>query len=97
MVSLTVRNVDDEVVRHLRIRTAEHGWSTEAKRRALLRTASIDTREPPAQRHAIERLVEFRRRATGRGSLSTGERLNEPRTASSPALTGSTAASGKAA
>jgi plasmid stability protein len=37
MAALTVRNFDDDVVRALRIRAAEHGQSAEAEHREILR------------------------------------------------------------
>jgi len=39
VAQLIVRNLDDEVVRRLRIRAAEHGCSMEAEHRTILRTA----------------------------------------------------------
>jgi len=36
MAQLTVRNLDAEIVRRLRIRAAEHGRSAEAEHRAIL-------------------------------------------------------------
>jgi len=40
MVSITVRNVSDEVHRALRVQAAKHGRSTEAEIRNLLETAA---------------------------------------------------------
>ena len=39
MATLTIRNLDDEVKRKLRIRAAEHGRSMEEEVRAILREA----------------------------------------------------------
>lgn len=39
MATLTVRNLDDDVVRALRIRAAEHGRSAEAEHREILAAA----------------------------------------------------------
>jgi antitoxin FitA len=39
VVQLTVRNLDPEVVRRLKIRAAEHGRSAEAEHRAILEGA----------------------------------------------------------
>ena len=39
MATLTVRNLDEDVVRRLRIRAAEHGRSAEAEHREILREA----------------------------------------------------------
>lgn len=43
MATLTVRNLDDDVVRRLRIRAAEHGRSAEAEHRYILRVVLIWT------------------------------------------------------
>ena len=37
MASITIRNLDDEVKRRLRVRAAEHGWSMEEEARDILR------------------------------------------------------------
>jgi len=72
MATLTVRNLDENVVRRLRIRAAEHGRSAEAEHREILRTALVNEDERQAGRQqAAERLAEFRRRTAGRGSAST--------------------------
>jgi len=39
MAQLTIRNVDDELVRALKIRAATHGRSAEAEVREILRSA----------------------------------------------------------
>lgn len=39
MGQLTVRKVDDEIVRRLKIRAAEHGRSAEAEHREILKQA----------------------------------------------------------
>jgi plasmid stability protein len=39
MAQLIVRNLDEEVVRRLKIRAAEHGCSMEAEHRSILRAA----------------------------------------------------------
>lgn len=46
MASITVRNLDDEVKRKIRIRAAEHGCSMEAEVRDILREAVNDSLEP---------------------------------------------------
>ena len=78
MATLTVRNLDDDVVRRLRIRAAEHGRSAEAEHREILRLALIGDGKAERQRVA-ERLAEFRRRTAGRGSPSSAELLREAR------------------
>ena len=39
MASITIRNLDDDVKRSLRVRAAEHGRSMEEEARAILREA----------------------------------------------------------
>jgi plasmid stability protein len=79
MATLTVRNLDDEIVRCLRIRAAEHGRSAEAEHREILR-ATLTGGEPLLTRaQAAERLAEFRRRMAGRGSAPATELLEEGR------------------
>lgn len=96
MATLTVRNLEDEVVRRLRIRAAEHGHSAEAEHRALLRAALIEAEHPPARQQAIERLAEFRRRTASRGSPPASELLKESRMARMEALTGAASSPGEA-
>ncbi|WP_375293302.1 FitA-like ribbon-helix-helix domain-containing protein [Siccirubricoccus sp. G192] len=59
MATLTVRNLDDDVVRALRIRAAEHGRSAEAEHREILRTALTGSRQPSLRVAAAKRLAEF--------------------------------------
>ena len=79
MATLTVRNLDEEIVRRLRIRAAEQGRSAEAEHRELLRTFLIGDEQPSARKQAAERLAEFRRRMAGRGSASATKLLEETR------------------
>ena len=79
MATLTVRNLEDDVVRALRIRAAEHGRSAEAEHREILRTALSAARQPSPRAAAAERLAEFRRRTAGRGSETVAELLRESR------------------
>ena len=44
MASLVVRNLDEDIVRALKQRAAEHGRSAEAEHRAILEAALIKTR-----------------------------------------------------
>ena len=44
MASLVVRNLDEDIVRALKRRAAEHGRSAEAEHRAILEAALIKTR-----------------------------------------------------
>lgn len=44
MANLVVRNLDEDIVRALKQRAAEHGRSAEAEHRAILEAALIKTR-----------------------------------------------------
>ena len=79
MATLTVRNLDDELVRTLRIRAAERGRSAEAEHREILRHALAGEQEGSARAAAAERLAEFRRRTAGRGSAPAATLLRESR------------------
>jgi len=80
MATLTVRNLDDAIVRRLRIRAAEHGRSAEAEHREILRVALGDGGQAPTRLLAAERLEEFRRRTARRGSAPGAELLQQART-----------------
>jgi antitoxin FitA len=87
MATLTVRNLDDGVVRRLRIRAAEHGRSAEAEHREILRLALAEDEGGAVERRRIaERLAEFRRRTAGRGSSSSAELLEAARADRTAAL-----------
>jgi antitoxin FitA len=89
VATLTVRNLEEDVVRRLRIRAAEHGHSAEAEHRDILRSA-LAAEHPRVDRHqAAERLAEFRRRTAGRGSALGSELLEESRSQRMQSLTGS--------
>lgn len=88
MATLTVRNLDDDLVRALRIRAAEHGRSAEAEHREILRQVLIGGRQPSPRAAAAERLAEFRRRTAGRGSATAAELLRESREDRAGDLTG---------
>jgi antitoxin FitA len=90
MATLTVRNLDDDVIRRLRIRAAEHGRSAEAEHREILRFVLIgDESDQAEQRQRVaERLAEFRRRTGGRGSPSTAQLLDEVRAERNRTLAG---------
>lgn len=79
MAALTVRNLEDEIVRRLRIRAAEHGRSAEAEHREILRAALTAAGPASAREQAAERLAEFRRRTAGRGSASASDLLEQSR------------------
>jgi plasmid stability protein len=94
MATLTVRNLDEEVVRRLRIRAAEHGRSAEAEHREILRAALVASDGQPSRQLAAERLEEFRRRTGGRGSATAAELLKESRGRRLQALAGDTKRAG---
>ncbi len=79
MATLTVRNLDEDLVRRLRIRAAEHGRSAEAEHREILRAILAGSERHAAREQAASRLAEFRRRTAGRGSSSSAELLEESR------------------
>jgi plasmid stability protein len=85
---LTVRNLDDEIVRALRIRAAEHGRSAEAEHREILKAALSNPSQPSRRAAAAERLAEFRRRTTGRGDETASALLQESRSGRDQALAG---------
>ena len=89
MATLTVRNLDEDLVRRLRIRAAEHRRSAEAEHREILRLALVAGGERAAERQqAAERLAEFRRRTSGRVSPPVTELLQEARAGRMQTLTG---------
>lgn len=92
MATLTVRNLDDDLVRALRVRAAEHGRSAEAEHREILRQVLIGGRQPSPRATAAERLAEFRRRTAGRGSAPAAELLRESREGRAGDLTGTSGA-----
>ncbi|MDW5596656.1 plasmid stabilization protein [Conexibacter stalactiti] len=60
MATITVRNLDDDVKRRLRMRAAENGRSMEAEAREILRVALLD--EPPRRgfgTRAVELFAEY--------------------------------------
>ena len=87
VATLTVRNLDDDIVRRLRVRAAEHGRSAEAEHREILRLALIGEGRL-GRRQAVARLAEFRRRTGGQGSPSAAELLHEARAGRMEALAG---------
>jgi plasmid stability protein len=88
MATLTVRNLDEEVVRRLRVRAAEHGRSAEAEHRDILRLTLFGDDGKGADRQRVaRRLAEFRRRTASRGLPSAAELLSEAREERNKALT----------
>jgi plasmid stability protein len=86
MATLTVRNLDDAVVRRLRIRAAENGRSAEAEHREILRSVLAEGEPPLTRQQAATRLAAFRRRTAGRGSPAVADLLEESRATRSGAL-----------
>ncbi len=89
MGSLTVRNLDDAIIRSLRIRAAEHGRAAEAEHREILREALV-ARQPAQmdREEAIRRLRELRELTASPESQSAVELLREVRNARLEQLTG---------
>lgn len=58
MASITIRKIDDETKRWLRIRAAQHGHSMEEEAREILRSAMDDTEQEVGLGSAIRALVE---------------------------------------
>lgn len=79
MATLTVRNLDDDIIRRLRIRAAEHGRPAEAEHRENLRSTLTAAGHASVRAQAAERLAEFRRRMAGRGSADAVTLLEEAR------------------
>jgi plasmid stability protein len=88
MATLTVRNLDEEIVRRLRIRAAEHGCSAEAEHREILRTSLIVGSKQEARQQVADRLADLRRRTGGRKSATSTELLAESRVERLRSLTG---------
>jgi plasmid stability protein len=88
MATLTVRNLDEEIVRRLRIQAAEHGRSAEAEHREILRATLIAGSQAETRQQAADRLDDFRRRTGGRNSTTGTELLAESRSERLRSLTG---------
>jgi antitoxin FitA len=88
MATLTVRNLNEDVVRRLRIRAAEHGRSAEAEHRDILQAVLLGHEKTPTRQQAAERLAEFRGRTAGRGSPAAAELLEQSRAERMETLTG---------
>jgi antitoxin FitA len=88
MPTLTVRNLDEDLVRRLRTRAAAHGRSVEAEHREILRAALFRANPSPTRQEATGRLAIFRRRTAGRGSPSAIDRLAQSRAERTQSLTG---------
>lgn len=55
---LIVRRIEDEVVRALRLRAAEHGWSMEAEHRQILRETLLGGNDAPSFKEHLESMPE---------------------------------------
>ena len=87
MATLTVRNLEDDVVSQLRVRAAEHGRSAEAEHREIFHAAVAGDDQLAARRQAADRLADFRRRTARRGPACATELLSEARSGRLRALT----------
>lgn len=72
MVQLTVRNVDDEVVRALKQRAARHGRSAEAEHRDILRKSLLEQDEGFASARTLCGSAFAPRSTVPRSSAPTG-------------------------
>jgi antitoxin FitA len=61
MATLTIRNLDDRLKHHLRLRAAQHGWSMEQEARVIL----ADALEPPSQNDGAVWMQRVRQRFQG--------------------------------
>lgn len=57
MASITIRNLDDDIKRRLRVRAAEHGRSMEEEAREILREVVGDVRPPLNLAHRLRTRV----------------------------------------
>ena len=88
MATLTVRNLDEAVVRRLRVQAAEHGRSAEAEHREILRVALSMPAGLPTRQQVAERLADFRRRTRAPETSFVEDLLTQSRTERLTALTG---------
>lgn len=65
MGQLTVRKVDDEIIRRLKLRAAEHGRSAEAEHREILKQALMGEQRPKMSREEWWRRADELRKQTG--------------------------------
>jgi len=79
MAILTVWNLDEELVKRLRIRAAQHGRSAEAEHREILRANLVGNEQHAAREQANSRLAGFRCRTTERGLPASVDLLDESR------------------
>lgn len=77
MAQLTVRKLDDELVRRLKIQAAENGHSAEAEVRAILAEALPE--KPPNLEAYWRQVDEFRARTAGRQTVDSTDIIREMR------------------
>ncbi len=77
MGTLTIRNLDDDLKRRLRIRAAENGRSMEAETREILRQALRERLEPPRRGFGTRAAAIFA--AAGSAELEIPPRTDMPR------------------
>lgn len=78
MATLTVRGLDDDLVRKLRVRAAEHGRSAEAEHREILRQVLVSG-APPDRAEIARRLAAFREATGDRTTGAVADLLTESR------------------
>ena len=71
MASITIRNLDEDVKRRLRVRAAENGRSMEAEARDILRRSLSEAPSPPKD---LARAIHARSAAVGGVELQLPER-----------------------
>ena len=71
MASITIRNLDDDVKRRLRVRAAQHGRSMEEEVRVILRSALATDSAPT---HRLADRIRLRFQAHGGAELATEPR-----------------------
>jgi plasmid stability protein len=79
MASLTVRNLDDALVRKLRIRAAQNGRSAEAEHREILRVALEGDASGMTRAAIADQLEALQRKLAGRRFPTSAEALAESR------------------
>lgn len=60
MVTMTIRNLDDEVKSRLRVRAARHGRSMEEEARSILKAAALAQGTPPTTDAALAQAIRAR-------------------------------------
>lgn len=89
MASLTVHDLDEGLVRKLRLRAAGHGRSAEAEHREILRQVLEGNATAPDRSDIARRLAAFQEETGGTGAESSAELLAAARRERMRQLTGS--------